>query len=106
MSRNTDCFCRRTPRLKGEAIKEARYNFLDLSGIIFGAKASAVDKLKVIKVIEEKCRAEKRDDFEFYQAQYSRKTRSFRIVPLSLIRLRQGTSAAAEQQARASELAR
>jgi hypothetical protein len=63
------------------------YKFSDLSGIVFGAKTATDDKLKIMKIVEEKCRAEKRTDFEFHQAQYSRKDRNFRIAPLNLIRL-------------------
>jgi hypothetical protein len=63
-----------------------RYHFSDLLGVIFGARTSSEDKLRIMKIIEEKCRAEKRTDFEFHQVQYSRKDRSFRIAPLGLIR--------------------
>jgi Protein of unknown function (DUF2971) len=73
--------------LKDKPSRKLQYKFSDLSGIIFGAKTATEDKLKILKIVEDKCRAEKRTDFEFHQAQYSRKDRGFKIAPLSLIRL-------------------
>jgi Protein of unknown function (DUF2971) len=72
---------------KDKPSRKLQYKFSDLSGIIFGAKTATEDKLKIMKIVEEKCRAEKRSEFEFHQAQYSRKDRSFKIAPLNLIRL-------------------
>jgi hypothetical protein len=72
--------------LKDKPSRKLTYKFSDLSGIIFGARTATSDKLKIMNIVEEKCRAEKRTDFEFFQAQYSRKDRSFRIAPLTLIR--------------------
>jgi Protein of unknown function (DUF2971) len=71
---------------KDKPSRKLQYKFFDLSGIIFGAKTATDDKLKIMKIVEEKCRAEKRTDFEFCQAQYSRSDRGFKIVPLGLIR--------------------
>lgn len=53
------------------ATRKLKYKFKDLDGIIFGMKTSEKDKLSILKIIEEKCRAEGRDDFKFYQAYYS-----------------------------------
>jgi hypothetical protein len=78
--------------LREKASRKLRYKFSNLAGIIFGANTAAEDKIKIMRVIEQKCGSEKRDDFEFYQAQYSRESRSFRIAPLSLIRFRQDSS--------------
>jgi hypothetical protein len=69
-----------------EASRKLTYKFADLSGIIFGARTSPSDKLKIMKIVEQKCRAENRTDFEFYQMQYSRRDRGFRAAPLNLIR--------------------
>jgi len=44
----------------------------DLSEIIFGTRTTSDDKLKIMKIVEEKCRAESRSDFEFHQMQYLR----------------------------------
>ena len=71
---------------KDEASRKLNYKFADLSGIVFGARTTTEDKLKIMKTIEEKCRVEKRTDFEFHQVQYSRRDRKFQIAPLGLIR--------------------
>ena len=71
---------------KDKASRKLNYKFSDLSGIIFGAGTATEDKLKIMRIVEAKCRAEKRTDFEFHQVQYSRKDRTFRIAPLGLIR--------------------
>jgi len=49
------------------------YQFSDLEGIIFGIKTPEDSKTSIIRIIEEKCRAEHRTDFKFYQAFYSKK---------------------------------
>lgn len=72
--------------LKDKPSRKLTYKFSDLTGIIFGERTTADDKLKIMKIVEEKCRAEKRSDFEFHQVQYSRRERSFRVAPLSLMR--------------------
>lgn len=54
--------------------RKLEYRFEDLKGIIFGIKTSQLDKMKIIKIIREKCRDIKRTDFEFYQAYYSRES--------------------------------
>lgn len=53
------------------ASKEARvipYDFNYLNGIIFGINTPDEHKLKIIKIIEDKCHKYKRSDFKFYQA--------------------------------------
>jgi hypothetical protein len=72
--------------LDDDASRKLRYNFADLTGIIFGIKTAAEDKLKIIRIIAQKCKAEGRHDFEFHQMQYSRQERRFRCSPLGLIR--------------------
>ena len=47
------------------------YNFNSLKGIIFGIKTSEEDKLRIIKIIEKKCREINRTDFKLFQAYYS-----------------------------------
>lgn len=69
-----------------DASRKLRYNFADLAGIIFGTKTAAEDKLKIMRIVADKCKAEGRNDFEFHQVQYSRRERRFRIAPLGLIR--------------------
>jgi len=58
--------------LQSRDSRKLKYAFNDLDGIIFGIKTSMEDKLKIIKIIESKCRKENRKDFKFYQAYYSK----------------------------------
>jgi hypothetical protein len=67
--------------------RKLKYRFADLKGIIFGINTPDEDKLAVIEVIERKCRQEKREDFEFHQAYYSRYTGLIEAAPLSLIKI-------------------
>jgi len=50
-------------------------------------KTTAEDKIRIMKVIAQKCRAEGRTDFEFYQAQYSRQTQKIELAPLTLLKI-------------------
>lgn len=47
------------------------YDFNSLKGIIFGIEMSDVDKLKIIEIIEGKCKKHNRTDFKFFQAYHS-----------------------------------
>ena len=47
---------------KDKASRKLNYKFSDLSGIIFGARTATVDKLKTMRIVEAKCRAENRTD--------------------------------------------
>ncbi len=58
--------------LSNPASRKLKYDFNDLEAITFGIKTSVEDKLKIMKIIESKCRSEDRKDFKFYQAQYSK----------------------------------
>ncbi|MFA6282882.1 MAG: DUF2971 domain-containing protein [Desulfurivibrionaceae bacterium] len=62
------------------------YNFNSLKGIIFGIKTKTEDKLRVIKIIEEKCKANQRDDFKFYQAHYLADQKCITYSELSLLK--------------------
>ncbi|MBA7556444.1 hypothetical protein ES705_49152 [subsurface metagenome] len=75
--------------LNSRAEKESRklrYNFKDLEGIIFGYKTSMKVKQKIISVIEEKCKEEKREIFNFYQADFSKKKNKMNIRKLEFIK--------------------
>jgi hypothetical protein len=69
-----------------QSTRKLQYHFSDLQGIIFGLNTSTSDKLRIMKIIEEKCRKEGRTDFEFHQAHYSRRTRKMEITKMSLIK--------------------
>ncbi len=54
------------------------YTFNSLKGIIFGMKTSDEDKLRIIKIIQEKRPERNRIDFKFYQAYYAHETGDIR----------------------------
>lgn len=66
------------------------YKFSSLKGIIFGIKTRTEDKLKVIEIIEKKCKENNRDDFKFYQAKYSPETKRISYSEMSLLRFTSG----------------
>ncbi len=68
------------------ATRTLRYKFADLEGLIFGIKTPVKAKLDICRIIEEKCRAEGRKDFKFYQAFYSRKTGAIEHAEVSLLK--------------------
>lgn len=68
--------------------RKLKYNFSDLTGIVFGMRTSFEDKIKVIGVIDQKCKTESRRDFEFHQARYSHRKRKIELLPLSMLRPR------------------
>ena len=55
-----------------ETLRKAKYDFADLQGIIFGIRTPEEAKLKIARIIEDKCHRHGRSDFKFYQAFYSR----------------------------------
>lgn len=69
------------------ASRKLRYRFSDLAGIAFGTRTSHADKLAIMRIIERKALAEKRDYFGFYQASYSSRTGSFELLPLRLLKI-------------------
>jgi hypothetical protein len=73
--------------LREKSSRKLRYRFSDLSGIIFGMQTSAENKEQILRTIGDKCKAESRRDFEFYQLQYSRAGRRFKLVLLSSLRV-------------------
>lgn len=61
------------------------YQFSQLDGIVFGMRMSSEDKLRIAKVIENKCRAEGRANFRFFQAYYSPSKGEMDIAELGLL---------------------
>ncbi|MCQ8882706.1 DUF2971 domain-containing protein [Pseudoalteromonas shioyasakiensis] len=70
--------------------RSLNYEFSSLKGIIFGIKTTTEDKLKVIKIIEKKCNETGRDDFKFYQAQYSSVEKCITHYEMSLLNFKKG----------------
>jgi len=66
--------------------RKAQYDFSSLDGIIFGIQTCMRDKLAISRIIEEKCRAEGRSDFKFYQAHADHKTGKIEHHELSLLK--------------------
>lgn len=52
--------------------RKLKYDFKDLESITFGIKTPNSSKLKIMKIIEKKCKENSRDSFDFYQAYYSK----------------------------------
>jgi hypothetical protein len=73
--------------------KESRkptYRFEDLAGIVFGLKTSSEDKIAAMRIIERKCVAIGRTDFEFWQTHYAHHSRQIELAQLRLIRISPG----------------
>ncbi len=64
--------------------RKLKYNFSDLEGIIFGIETSMEDKIEIIKIIEEKCKKEGRNNFKFYQANYSTRTGKIELFEMNI----------------------
>lgn len=62
-----------------------QYDFRDLKGIIFGIKTSDDDKIKILKILSEKCKKENRKDFKIYQAYFDEKERVMKRMELKLL---------------------
>ena len=54
------------------------YDFNSLKGIIFGINTANVHRLRVIEIIQRKCKENNRTDFKFFQAYYSQETGDIR----------------------------
>ena len=57
--------------LKDDKNRVLKYEFSSLEGVIFGIKTPFEKKLKIIKILTDKCKKYKRADFKFYQAHYN-----------------------------------
>lgn len=53
-------------------LRAMKYDFSSLDGIIFGIRTPATDKIKIIEIIERKCKEASRVGFNFYQAVQTR----------------------------------
>ncbi len=71
---------------KHSSNRKLKYGFNDLEGIIFGMKTSTLDKIKIMKIIESKCKKNKRKEFNFYQAYYSKDSGKVENFKLNLLK--------------------
>ena len=72
---------------RGPIERKMKYRFQDLDGIIFGLRTSKENKLRVIEIIDQKCREQERHDFSFYQAYYSEKSGNIEYYKLNKIQV-------------------
>lgn len=63
-----------------------KYDLNSLDGIIFGIKTSLTDKFKVISIVDDLCRLNKRDTFTFHQAYHDRQAKCIKYRPVMTIR--------------------
>jgi hypothetical protein len=73
--------------LSDRAMRKLKYRFEDLQGIIFGIKTTPQDKAAVIRILQEKCKATGRKDFELHQAYYARRTGRIVTAPWDSVKL-------------------
>jgi hypothetical protein len=71
-----------------ERNRMARYDFGSLCGVVFGMRTPTEEKLRIMRILQAKCAAAKRDDFELFQADYSPKSNRIELRPLPLLRSR------------------
>lgn len=64
------------------------YDFTSLKGIIFGINTTFENKLKVVKIIEEKVRENGHYDFKFYQAYYCKDTGEIKHDELNMLKFK------------------
>lgn len=70
----------------GYRADSTRYKYIRI-GTIFGIKKTSEDQLQTTRIIEQKCAAESKRDFEFYQAHYSNRTKKIELAPLTLLKV-------------------
>lgn len=66
--------------------RKLKYDFSSLDGIVFGVRTSQLVKMRIIEIIERKCRLEERSSFNFYQARYSPKLGKINVHKLDLMK--------------------
>ncbi|HEX2874739.1 MAG TPA: DUF2971 domain-containing protein, partial [Polyangiaceae bacterium] len=78
-----------TPFSDDPAPQPLTYEFSQLEGIVFGMRMSVEEKLRIVTVVEKKCRDEGRADFRFFQAYYSPLKGEMDIAELNLLKFEQ-----------------
>lgn len=66
--------------------RKLKYDFNDLESIIFGIKTTDDDKLKILRIIEQKCKENNRKEFDFQQAYYSKDDGKIKTYKLDLLK--------------------
>ena len=75
------------------AERTLKYRFEDLQGVIFGMNMTAADRAAIVRIIDAKCAAIGRTEFEFYQAYYSRLTGKVEAALWDLVKFHSPRSA-------------
>ena len=70
--------------------RKLKYRFQDLAGIVFGARTEIEDRLKIMRIIDDKCAKEKRSDFRFFEVRYLHADSRFQLFPLDLLKMHYG----------------
>ena len=70
--------------LSEKSSRKLTYRFSSLRGIIFGINICDKRKMEIIDIIFEKCRKEKRQSFEFYQAYFDHEKTSIEKIKLNI----------------------
>lgn len=73
--------------MRAKERRTLEYRFDDLAGIVFGVQTARADKLKIMRIIDQKCLETGRADFEFSQIAYHETERRFVEMPLKLLRV-------------------
>lgn len=68
-------------------LRKLKYDFSSLKGIVFGINTSTDDKCRLIARVEQLCKINKRESFNFYQARYDHTSKKFVRDLLSLIQI-------------------
>lgn len=74
--------------LNERPMRQLQYKFEDLAGVIFGARTDLQDKLKIVEIIDRKCAAERRSDFEFLEVRHAAESGGFQLIRMDLLKLR------------------
>lgn len=67
-----------------QASRILKYDFSCLKGVILGMKMPMEKRMEMIRVIKEKCKKEKRDNFDIYVAEYNHRRDSIAKRPLNI----------------------
>jgi hypothetical protein len=72
--------------------RKLKFKFEELAGIVFGARTTDEDKVTIMRIIEKKCVAAARSDFQFKEVRYFPGT-GFRVYDLPLLKIKSAATA-------------
>lgn len=71
--------------LSNKERRKLQFRFDALAGIVFGARTDWEDKLAIMEIVERKCAAIKRNDFQFSEIRYLPSESRFQLFNLDLL---------------------